>query len=132
MIELILHEPLTDESHASESELSGVRSKKPVEKDLALVTLAAVLLCFEMAPAENNLAALLLVCVPALWFSIKLDLDIRGRNCDRTVERSPALEVLDELDALLLRDLCWLPRTSVYAVGASAKKSENVQRKRYA
>jgi hypothetical protein len=104
MIELILHEPLTDESHASESELSGVRSKKPVEKDLALVTLAAVLLCFEMAPAENNLAALLLVCVPALWFSIKLDLDIRGRNCDRTVERSPALEGLDELDALLLRD----------------------------
>jgi hypothetical protein len=58
----------------------------------------------ETAPAEVNLAALLLVCVPALWFSIKLDLDIRGRNCDRTVERSPALEGLDELGALLLRD----------------------------
>jgi hypothetical protein len=56
-----------------------------------------------MAPAEVNLVALLLVCVPALWFSIKLDLDIRGRNCDRTVERSPALEGLDELGALLLR-----------------------------
>jgi len=50
------------------------------------------------------LAALLLVCVPALRFSIKLDLDIRGRNCDRTVERSPALEGLNELGALLLRD----------------------------
>jgi hypothetical protein len=58
----------------------------------------------ETAPAEGNLAALPLVCVPALWFSIKLDLDIRGRNCDRTVERSPALEGLDELGALLLRD----------------------------
>ena len=55
-----------------------------------------------MAPAENNLAALL-VCVPALWFSIKLDLDIRSRNCDRTVERSPTLKILDELGALLLR-----------------------------
>ena len=62
--------------------------------------------CFvcEMAPAENNLAALLLVCVPALWFSIKLNLDIRSRNCDRTVERSPTLESLDELGTLLLRD----------------------------
>ncbi len=58
----------------------------------------------EMAPAEVNLAALLLVCVPALEFSIKLDLDIRGRNCDRPVERSPALEGLDELGALLLCD----------------------------
>ena len=51
--------------------------------------------------SEASLAALLLVCIPALWFSIKLDLDIRGRNCDRTVERSPALEGLDELGALL-------------------------------
>jgi len=50
-----------------------------------------------------TLAARLLNCVIALWLSIKLDLDIRGRNCDRTVERSPALEGLDELDALLLR-----------------------------
>ena len=58
----------------------------------------------ETAPAEVNLAALLLVCFPALWFSIQLDLDIRGRNCDRTVERSPALEGLDELAALLLGD----------------------------
>ena len=47
---------------------------------------------------------LLLICVPALWLGIKLDLDIRSRNCDRTVERSPALEGLDELGALLLRD----------------------------
>src|SRR5215471_6230157 len=39
-----------------------------------------------------------------LWFSIKLDLDIWGRNCDRTVEWSPTLEGLDELGALLLRD----------------------------
>ena len=51
--------------------------------------------------SEASLAALLLVCRPALWFSIKLDLDIRGRNCDRPVERSPALEGLDELGALL-------------------------------
>ncbi len=43
-------------------------------------------------------------CSFALWFSIKLDLDIRGRNCDRTVEWSPALEGLDELGALLLGD----------------------------
>lgn len=55
-------------------------------------------------PPEARLAALLLNCVFALWFSIKLDLDIRGRNCDRTIERSPALEGLDELGALLLRD----------------------------
>ena len=54
-------------------------------------------------PPKARLAALLLNCVLALWFSIKLDLDIRGRNCDRTVERSPALEGLDELGALLLR-----------------------------
>ena len=58
----------------------------------------------ETAPPEASLAALLLVCVPALWLGIKLDLDIRGRNCDRPVERSPALEGLDELGALLLRD----------------------------
>jgi hypothetical protein len=30
-------------------------------------------------------------------------LDIRGRNCDRAIERSPALKGLDELAALLLR-----------------------------
>ena len=54
--------------------------------------------------SEAGLAALLLVCVPALWFSIKLDSDIRGRNCDRAVERSPALESLDELGALLRHD----------------------------
>jgi hypothetical protein len=58
---------------------------------------------FMRRPPEARLAALLLICVPALWFSIKLDLDIWGRNCDRTVERSPALECLDELGALLLR-----------------------------
>jgi hypothetical protein len=57
----------------------------------------------ETAPSEASLAALLLVCVSALWFSIKLDLDIRGRNCDRRVERSPALSGLDELAALLRR-----------------------------
>ncbi len=54
-------------------------------------------------PPKASSTALLFVCVPALWFSVKLDLDIRGRNCDRTVERSPALEGLDELSALLLR-----------------------------
>ena len=48
-------------------------------------------------------SASLLVCLPALRLSVELDLDIRGRNCDRTVERSPALEGLDELGALLLR-----------------------------
>ena len=53
-------------------------------------------------PPKARLAALLLNCVLALWFSIKLDLDIRGRNCDRPVERSPVLEGFDELGALLL------------------------------
>jgi hypothetical protein len=45
----------------------------------------------------------LLVCVPALQLSVELDLDIRGRNCDRPIKRSPALEGLDELGALLRR-----------------------------
>ena len=41
---------------------------------------------------------------PALEVRGDLDLHVRGRNCDRAVERSPALEALDELRALILRD----------------------------
>src|SRR2546427_4357319 len=50
--------------------------------------------------------ALLLLCrhFPALEVRGDLDLHVRGRNCDRAVERSPALEALDELRALILRD----------------------------
>jgi hypothetical protein len=51
----------------------------------------------------SDLSCPLLVCVRALQLSVELDLDIRGRNCDRPVERSPALEGLDELGALLRR-----------------------------
>ena len=41
---------------------------------------------------------------PALEVRGDLDLHVRGRNCDRAVERSPALEALDQLRALILRD----------------------------
>jgi len=37
-----------------------------------------------------------------LWLGVELDLDIWGRNCDRSIERSPAFESLDELAALLV------------------------------
>src|SRR5690349_27264 len=36
----------------------------------------------------------------SLRLGVELDLDIWGRNCDRSIERSPALEGLDELLAL--------------------------------
>jgi hypothetical protein len=35
---------------------------------------------------------------------MNFDLDLRGRNCDRAVERSPSLEAVDQLPTLLLRD----------------------------
>src|SRR5262245_20154626 len=43
------------------------------------------------------------ICPHALTVRTKGDLDVRGRNCDRAVERSPALEGLDELRPLLRR-----------------------------
>jgi hypothetical protein len=51
----------------------------------------------------SNLLCSLLVGISALQLSVEQDLDIRGRNCDRPIERSPALEGLDKLGALLLR-----------------------------
>jgi hypothetical protein len=46
------------------------------------------------------------VTVPVLagWlpFGQDFDLHVWGRNCDRTVERSPALEALDQGSALRL------------------------------
>jgi hypothetical protein len=37
-----------------------------------------------------------------LPLDVEVDLDIRGRNCDRAVERSPALEECNELGTLLI------------------------------
>ena len=39
-----------------------------------------------------------------LAFDLEFDLHIRGRNCNRTVKRSPALKRLDKLTALLARN----------------------------
>jgi hypothetical protein len=39
---------------------------------------------------------------PALDLRVDFDLHIGGRNCDRAVEWSPALEAVDELSPLLL------------------------------
>ena len=40
----------------------------------------------------------------SLIFNDEFDLHIWGRNCDRAVQRSPALEGLDQLPALLVGD----------------------------